>query len=325
MPSSPKAKIDKPSWGLLAFLAIVIWGAFMMALLFLIPRIEHGSEFTGQLGDSFGIINSLLSAFALAGIYLTYKSQKDGLDHAKDEGEQRTTEDRFFRMLEAHQSLVNSLVHIQLGVEYTGKIALLREYERLIAFNFLEIKNETPLEEKSGGVYSGTSTFESVAIIQVKEAYQHHYGKIEWNEQKTQLENVIPVALRMSALGQLCTEFTEQQNAFFRFFKEAKHRISHYFSSMFSMIEFISNVPQDELGRKYYFGLIGSQLSPQEQVLLFYYVRFMANDVQKEHVTKSGLLSGISKDDLIHPSHIEEYPLPNPPPQAGEGTLEVAP
>ena len=334
MPNSPKKLYSDLSWKHLALLAIVIWGVFMMALLFLIPRIEHGSEFTGQLGDSFGIINSLLSALALAGIYLTYQSQKEQLAHAKNDSEQRTTEDRFFRMLEAHQSLVNSLVHIQLGVEHTGKIALLREYERLIAFNFLEIQNELPFQKESSSVYSGIGVPESLRIIQVKQAYQKHYGEIEWDEQKTQFKkNVIPFALRMMALEKLCPEFADQQNAFFRFFKEAKHRISHYFSSLLSLLEFIdsqqtpSGSPKNdeiEETKRYYFSLIKAQLSPQEQALLFYYNRFKATPDEKTILENSDLFKDISSFDLIHPSHSIKLLLVDkftPSPASGRGNF----
>ncbi len=329
---------------LVFFLSFLIWLAASFCYIYLIgPSVVGTSSYStlGQLGDSFGIINSLLSALVVAGVYLTYAQQRETIElersQIKDErnaSAQKTIEDRFFKMLEAHQSLVNSLVHIQLGVEYTGKIALLREYERLIAFNFLEIKEKEENEGEPSRVYSGTDILESLEIIKVKQAYQEHYGEIEWDEQKTQFKkNVIPFALRMMALEKLCPEFTEQQNAFFRFFKETKHRISHYFSSLLSLLEFIDSqqTPPEspkndeiEKTKKYYFSLIKAQLSPQEQALLFYYNRFKATPDEKAILENSGLFKDISSFDLIHPDHSIKLLLVDkftPSPASGRGNL----
>lgn len=318
----------------LVIAAIVVLFIWLLGWGFVWYFSSTGIEHSGQIGDTFGIVNSLFTACALVGVATTAYLQHKEIRTNEIESVRNRFEDRFFKMLEAHQSLVNSLVHIQLGAEHTGKIALLREYERLIAFNFLEIQNELPLQKESSSVYSGIGVPESLRIIQVKQAYQKHYGEIEWDEQKTQFKkNVIPFALRMMALEKLCPEFTEQQNAFFRFFKETKHRIAHYFSSLLSLLEFIDSqqTPPEspkndeiEKTKKYYFSLIKAQLSPQEQALLFYYNRFKATPDEKAILENSGLFKDISSFDLIHPDHSIKLLLVDkftPSPASGRGNL----
>ncbi len=295
---------------LVFFLSFLIWLAASFCYIYHIgPSVVGTSSYStlGQLGDSFGIINSLLSALVVAGVYLTYAQQRETIElersQIRDErnaSAQKTIEDRFFKMLEAHQSLVNSLAHSHLGVEYTGKIALLREYERLVAFNFLSIPPNEISDQN---------------MVRLFNAYNNSYGESAWWQNANIFETeAIPTSKRFRAANKIAPDDVQQKLAFSRFYDDAKSRISHYFSSMISMLTFIGRDEEkdgaSDNNLTYYLGLIKAQLSPQEQALLFYYNRFKAKPDEKTVLEKSGLFQDISSSDLIHPSHTNSPPSP---------------
>lgn len=70
----------------------------------------------GQLGDSYGIINSIFSGMAFIGVILTLYfqqkeliNQQDQIDNQKKTENQRQFESIFFKLFEIHNNLINSL------------------------------------------------------------------------------------------------------------------------------------------------------------------------------------------------------------------------
>ena len=90
-------KKNKALW----FLPIlIIIGSYLLFLIyFTYPISEFSIEKAGQLGDSFGILNSLFSGFAFIALIMTIYLQQEEINNMKKELEKQNFENIFFLIL----------------------------------------------------------------------------------------------------------------------------------------------------------------------------------------------------------------------------------
>lgn len=90
----------------------LILGFIVSYLIFLIymsfPISQYSIEKAGQLGDSFGIINSLFSGFAFVALVITIYLQQQDMRDSKKEIQKQNFENTFFNLIKIHNDLVAS-------------------------------------------------------------------------------------------------------------------------------------------------------------------------------------------------------------------------
>jgi hypothetical protein len=72
------------------------------------PISEFSIEKAGQLGDSFGILNSLFSGFAFVALIMTIYLQQEEINNMKKELEKQNFENIFFLILEKFNTKQNN-------------------------------------------------------------------------------------------------------------------------------------------------------------------------------------------------------------------------
>jgi hypothetical protein len=68
------------------FLGLIIVGLCVMSFIYLFPRESKDWLHTfSDIGQAFGVLNTLFSGFAFVGIYITFKTQREQLEVQKNE------------------------------------------------------------------------------------------------------------------------------------------------------------------------------------------------------------------------------------------------
>lgn len=105
----------KWNWGLLLWFLAPI-GIIGLYLIFLIyethPISQYSIEKAGQLGDSFGVLNSLFSGFAFIALVITIYLQQKDIKDSKAEMTKKNFEQIFFDFIKIHNDLVASFRQI---------------------------------------------------------------------------------------------------------------------------------------------------------------------------------------------------------------------
>lgn len=96
-------------WFLLPLSIIIIYSIFLY-LVFPIKTLEN----TGQLGDSFGIFNSLFSGFAFIALVITIRLQQKDMRDSKIEVQKQNFENTFFNLIKIHNDLVANFREINI-------------------------------------------------------------------------------------------------------------------------------------------------------------------------------------------------------------------
>ncbi len=82
---------------------------YLLILVFMIfPISQYSIEKAGQLGDSFGILNSLFSGLAFIALVITIYLQQQDMRDSKEETIKQNFEATFFNLINIHNDLVNS-------------------------------------------------------------------------------------------------------------------------------------------------------------------------------------------------------------------------
>jgi uncharacterized membrane protein len=96
----------------------ILWIFFILILIigylsFLVYSFNYGklSDFA-QLGDSFGILNSLFSGFAFLALIFTIYQQNEDMRNTKKEMQNQNFENHFFHLLNIHNDLVSKFRQI---------------------------------------------------------------------------------------------------------------------------------------------------------------------------------------------------------------------
>jgi len=243
--------LTKALWDYKIFpILIISWaiGVYLLwSIFFSFPIAFFGIDYTdiekaGQFGDSFGILNSLLSLITIGLLWHTFRQEKAQIKLEKVNEESKLIEARFFEMLTAHSSIVQSITNDGKN----GHAAILREYEILLEYAaYMETKDP------------------STTIDQYRSRLRES-GK-----------SLLSEAFKLREKGRFGSINIAQ--TFEAFFNEEKPRIGHFFRSFFGIVKYLNehsffkeNPPYQHLKKEYFF-ILRSQMSYQEQLLIFYY------------------------------------------------------
>ena len=243
-------------------------------------------EKAGQFVDAFGVINSLFSALTLAGLIFTIWIQQQEIKNRNNEVILEKIEDRFLKLLDTHNKIIESIICIVHGHTYSGRAALRKEHGRLCAY-FLKDKERELTDLKRDAANLGD--LETKDIDSIAKCYF---------ENRTLFE---AIALPPNTV-------TKEYNSFYR---AEKPNIGHYFSSLFGVIEYMeeqlnkNNLSSTEIEklRAYAMHVIQNQLSTQERVLIFYHCTSAHGAHYKPLLVKYQLTKDLSDEDYIHPEH----------------------
>lgn len=85
---------------------VVIFSYLVFLLFITFPILEFSIEKAGQLGDSFGILNSLFSGLAFIALVITIYLQQQDIKDSKKEIQKQNFENTFFNLIKIHNDLV---------------------------------------------------------------------------------------------------------------------------------------------------------------------------------------------------------------------------
>lgn len=91
-------------WFIIVCVVIFSYLGFLLFITF--PILEFSIEKAGQLGDSFGIFNSLFSGLAFIALVITIYLQQQDMRDSKKELQKQNFETTFFNLIKIHNDLV---------------------------------------------------------------------------------------------------------------------------------------------------------------------------------------------------------------------------
>jgi len=128
----------------LTIVAIVI-GSYLTFLVYLSwPIKELSIRQAALLGDSFGIVNSLFSGLAFAGVIITIVIQRQELNESRAVFKSQKFEDAFYRLLDFYKENLNDIT------VFNGSVSSLKGIGVLSS----QIKKASPAISKYSGAYS---------------------------------------------------------------------------------------------------------------------------------------------------------------------------
>ena len=98
------------------------------------PISKYSIEKAGQFGDSFGLLTSLFSGLAFAGVIWTVWSQREELRITRRELRIQGFENAFFQMLRLHNEILNEINLASAGHQESGRSCFLLFKNRLIGW-----------------------------------------------------------------------------------------------------------------------------------------------------------------------------------------------
>lgn len=91
-------------------LILVIFASYSYFMAYLVwPSSEEAIAKAGSFGDTFGVLTSLFSGLAFAGLILTVLLQRQELRESRDIFKKQKFEDAFYRLLDFHQRNLNAI------------------------------------------------------------------------------------------------------------------------------------------------------------------------------------------------------------------------
>jgi len=148
-----------------SIIVLTVWAAWLVQeFVFEWLDIPWKSEFLGQLGDTFGALNALFSAFAFLAVLFTLKQQQDDLSRqqaqiakAEEDQHKKRFEDIFFQLLSVIREnrkdvrFANSKAYRlanrgTLHVSYEGHLAFQAAYREMLYWVQIEAKDGKKLD-----------------------------------------------------------------------------------------------------------------------------------------------------------------------------------
>lgn len=310
----------KNAWKISFSIAVGIPTIYILLILYKTwPISEFTMERSGQFGDSFGIVTSLLSGLAFAGliwsIFLQREDlayQRESLDITHQENARQTDELRnqkkqfekqniqikiqsfenvFFKMLSFHNQIVNSLdlaEERKEGATKNGRVCFSDIYQ-----DYLERHNS---ERDSYLIKTKKTKRESIRLgggmLSTKEGVEVYLNPpaedLYDDLSKDEIFNIII-------------------NSYDSFQSKYESYIGHYFSNLYNIIKLI-NLCDAEIKKKEYTNIVRAQLSKYELLILYYNcISRFGSAKFKSLVEEYQLLKHVDTESLAHKSHIQFY------------------
>ncbi len=241
---------------------VAVFAAFLVLLSLLvlfIPKVTTAE--TGVFGDSFGVLTSLFSGLAFAGMIITILMQRDELGLQRKELELTRNELAGQR----EQQIAQNETLRKQNFENTF-------FELLKLFN--DITNSIDIDEGKQE-FRGRDCFQKF-----NERFHRLYNNLINNKKEEP---------GIKLLEQSYTSFHAGNQS----------DVGHYFRSLYNIIKFVHNSEIED--KKFYTNLVRAQLSSFELVMLFYNcLSSLGNESFKPLVEKYNLLQNVPKGHILH-------------------------
>lgn len=244
----------------------------------------------GTIGDMFGVINSLFSGLALAGIILTILLQRQELKYQREELRdtrkefqiQNETlkiqrfENTFFHLLDQHHQIVNA-------IDFTYHSKKKKEKPRFLSQAF--VTAETPLEELVSVTISG------------RDVFRYKYNKLS---------------------EKILSSVTDFNEIYLAEYDQAKADFGHYFRNVYRILKIVDETNffydgatgESEIFQiKYrYASILRAQISDYELGWIFYNC-LSENGIEKFKplVEKYAFFNNLPDNLIPKPEHLKLY------------------
>lgn len=263
-------EVSSPSKYAWIIVIVVLVFALFTTLLFWL----FGSEWnvtandTGVFGDSFGVLTSLFSGLAFAGMIITILLQMDVLKLQKNELKLQRTELKLTRNElkgQKEQQIAQNETLRKQNFENTF-------FELLKLFN--DVTTSIDIEE-GGQTFRGKDCFQKL-----NERFLRNYN------------NKINNHHEAPGLGMF-------ESSYFDFHSANQSDVGHYFRSLYNLVKFVH---ENEIeNKKFYTNLIRAQLSTFELVMLFYNcLSSFGSEKFKPLIEKYNFLQNICKNQIVN-------------------------
>jgi hypothetical protein len=271
---------------LITLVIVSLWfGSYLI-----IDRVFPDLQSAGFFGNSFGAIQALFSALALAGIGLAILIQNREL--ALQRMDLRTTREEISRQTEQFEG---------------QKIQF--ESQKLQ----FELQNETLIQQRFENTFFHLMTLHHEIVGSIADRKTEKGEAVEMRGRAVFASAYIPLKDRYKGLRPESPETAEALTAdielirkqFSWFFR----RFGPYFTNFFSMLEFVDHNRVGYLEvKQFYVGLLRAQLSDYELMFIFYYA---VTAPDKAHYTnlaeKYRLFADLDDKDLLDPAHVRFF------------------
>lgn len=240
-------KQEENLYGLFILFGVVflIWAISIIPLMYIYPNLPE----RGTFGDSFGLVNSLFSGLALAGIIYTIflqkkelKLQREELHETREEFKiqnetlrQQRFENTLFQLISIHHELIDKLSYRKYSGIEGGVLLEKREVIRE-SVDYLQNCLVFVLRDKMITNSYGEQVYTYISITNIDVAYQY---------------------------------MVSGYNKFY--FDKFNQMLSHYYRNIYHIFKFIftSKLIQNNQ-KKFYSSIVRAQLSSDELFLIFY-------------------------------------------------------
>lgn len=235
-----KLKINKLLWFLPV---IVIICTYLITLIYLTyPISQYSIEKAGQLGDSFGILNSLFSGLGFIALVLTIYLQQQDFRNSKKEIEKQNFENTFFKMLELYNNVAKDLI-LERPKIYTD-IFFPDGTEK---FSYTNYKIGEKLLFRGEKNFKGKEVI--IELLKIYTVYKNKFYDEVINKYSKKIDYRITI--------------------YEDFHKEFENIIGHYFGTIYQILKFINNSNIEN--KEDYSNLFRAQFSKSELELLFHH------------------------------------------------------
>jgi len=270
----------------IALVIIVLWAGSYLIIGTMFPDLQSA----GFFGESFGAIQALFSALALAGIILVILLQNRELVLQREE-------------------LKYTRVEIGRQVEQFADQKVQFESQKLQ----FELQNETLIQQRFENTFFHLMTLHHEIVGSIADRKTEKGEPVELRGRAVFANAYIPIKDRFKGLrpsapldaDALKAEIELIRKQFSWFFR----RFGPYFTNFFSMLEFVDHNRIGYLGvKKFYVGLLRSQLSDYELLFIFYYaVTSPERDRYANLVDKYHLFADLLVTDLLNDAHTSYF------------------
>jgi len=292
----PKETVDEPRLrnepfdtrkiALIAVVATLVIVALWAGSYLLIDRVFPDLQSAGFFGDSFGAIQALFSALALAGIILVVLLQNRELALQRQELESTRLE--IGRQVDQFEEQKVQFESQKLQFELQNETLIQQQFENTF-FHLMTLHHEIvgsivdrKTEKGEPVEFKGRAVFAN-AYIPIKDRFKRLRSEAPADEK---------------ALASDSELIRKQLSWFYR-------RFGPYFTNFFSMLEFVD---QNRIGylevKKLYVGLLRAQLSAFELLFIYYYAVTVR---EKDHYARLAetyhLFADLATDDLLDTAH----------------------
>lgn len=230
--------------GLIAIELIIVYALFLIKVLQPIENISI--ETAGVFGDSFGVVTSIFSALAFAGVIYTNILQRDEINIQKEENKEQKKEIEKNRKEIYKQGFENT---------YFRLLKLLDDKIDSATFFFVSSQNEKPLH--------GRHALRKM-LHDIRFKYNQSVSLLEAQKRESlRLGRNYPDSAYDDDISLLNSAFNSTEYI-------TNNSIKTYIRVLKNILDFISSSSIEE--KKLYINLLKSQMSAIEETFVFYYI-----------------------------------------------------